>query len=157
MTLRQRWEKSAPVARVAFRGARGTEVAEVYDFQATGHAMWTMAISRNNFLSRILIASQHLLFIVGLRTFTGSDFKVDVRIHLDDGFHLDALLSSIHPHVYGAWEALVLYGGVPTRALISQFAMIEIVPLHDTDEDIELLSVDNVFSCELWPELGHKE
>jgi hypothetical protein len=130
------------------------EVADVYEIAATGHAMWTVAAARNNFLSRVLIPSQHLLFIVGLDPRPAFDF--DVRIYLDEGIHLDASLPSMHPHIYGAWEAMVDYAGTPSRALISQFAIREVVPHDEDSTDVKLLSVTDEFSSELWPELGHK-
>lgn len=158
MNLRERWESRQPLARVAFFGALGPEEDALYDMAPTGDCLLSLAVDRRGHLARVLVPSSHLIYIVDKTPRQASGAPADCRIVFANDRSLDVVLSTIRMSsaVRGMWSCMVYYLDSRVRALVSEHAIREIVPLRDDDEDVVLLTVSDVFDDELWPELRHK-
>jgi hypothetical protein len=152
---RRRWEEQKPLARVAFFGTNGPEEDAVYALKLTGlgNEMLSMAVDRRGHLARIIVPAPHLIFLVDM-TPTKAQFSCDTRIYLDGGFSVDTHASSIRHHLSRHLSMIIKVGKERARALVSRYAVQEIVPLVDDGDDVGLLSIDDKYHSELWPELG---
>jgi hypothetical protein len=154
--IRELFESSSPIARVGFFGAKGPEEDAVYDFMVTGGGgMLSMTVDRGGHLARVLTASERLIYLFDL-TPRQMPARADVRVYLDGNMSFDAILKTVCRMSGELWGSVFSHRGQAVRGLFSQHALQEIVPLHDTGDDISLLTLHDEYTCELWPEMGHK-
>lgn len=152
----ERWEAREPLARVAFFGSRGPEEVPVYEFTWTGGCL-SLAVDRHNgVLTRVLVPSSHLIYLIDRTPRTARGMPPTVRAFFDNGQALDLSLGLVEkvPSINNAIACFAYETAGRVRVLISLDGVQEMVPLNQEQDDLITMSMHD--SCEIWPEFGHK-